>query len=83
MAHNFSIEFFPPKTPEGAEKLRATRQKLSELYPKYFSVTFGAGGTTQQGTLATVLEIQAAGETAAPHLSCVGGSRESLRAILA
>lgn len=82
-SHNFSIEFFPPKTPEGAEKLRATRVKLSELHPKYFSVTFGAGGTTQQGTLDTVREILAAGEEAAPHLSCVGGSRESIRAVLA
>jgi len=80
--HNFSIEFFPPKTPEGAEKLRATRAKLSELHPKYFSVTFGAGGTTQQGTLDTVLDILAAGEQAAPHLSCVGGTRESIRAVL-
>jgi len=80
--HNFSIEFFPPKTAEGAEKLRATRARLSELHPKYFSVTFGAGGTTQQGTLDTVLEILAAGEDAAPHLSCVGGTRESIRAIL-
>src|SRR6059058_3475797 len=79
---NFSIEFFPPKTAEGAEKLRVTRQKLAELRPKYFSVTFGAGGTTQQGTLDTVLEILAAGEVAAPHLSCVGGTRESIREIL-
>src|ERR1700740_1444160 len=80
---NFSIEFFPPKTAEGAEKLRATRAQLSELHPKYFSVTFGAGGTTQQGTLDPVLEILAAGEEAAPHLSCVGGTRESIRQILA
>ena len=80
---NFSIEFYPPKTVDGAEKLRVVRQKLSELHPKYFSVTFGAGGSTQSGTLATVLEILAAGEDAAPHLSCVGGSRESIRAILA
>lgn len=79
---NFSIEFFPPKTDEGAEKLRVVRQKLAELQPKYFSVTFGAGGTTQQGTLQTVLELKAAGHEAAPHLSCVGGTRESLRAIL-
>ncbi|MFN3792196.1 methylenetetrahydrofolate reductase [NAD(P)H] [Massilia sp.] len=79
---NFSIEFFPPKTGEGAEKLRTVRQKLAELQPKYFSVTFGAGGTTQQGTLQTVLEIKSAGHEAAPHLSCVGGTRESLRAIL-
>lgn len=79
---NFSIEFFPPKTDEGAEKLRVVRQKLAELQPKYFSVTFGAGGTTQQGTLQTVLEIKSAGHEAAPHLSCVGGTRESLRTIL-
>jgi methylenetetrahydrofolate reductase (NADPH) len=79
---NISIEFFPPKTPEGAEKLRVVRQKLAELNPKYFSVTFGAGGSTQHGTLSTVLEIQAAGHEAAPHLSCVGGTRESIGAIL-
>ena len=79
---NFSIEFFPPKTPEGAEKLRATRTKLAALNPTYFSVTFGAGGTTQQGTLDTVLEMRAEGLDAAPHLSCVGGSAESIRAIL-
>lgn len=81
--HNFSIEFFPPKTAEGADKLRATRAQLSELKPKYFSVTFGAGGSTQRGTLDTVIDILAAGEDAAPHLSCVGGTRESIRAILA
>jgi methylenetetrahydrofolate reductase (NADPH) len=80
--HNFSIEFFPPKTPEGVAKLRATREQLAALQPKYFSVTFGAGGTTQQGTLDTVLDILAEGHAAAPHLSCVGGSRDSIRAIL-
>ena len=79
---NFSIEFFPPKTPEGVEKLRATRAKLAELKPKYFSVTFGAGGSTQKGTLETVLDIQREGHEAAPHLSCIGSSRDSLRAIL-
>jgi methylenetetrahydrofolate reductase (NADPH) len=80
--HNFSIEFFPPKTPEGTEKLRATRAKLAELQPKYFSVTFGAGGSTQQGTLDTVLEIMREGHVAAPHLSCIGSSRDALRTIL-
>lgn len=80
--HNFSIEFFPPKTPEGAEKLRVIRTRLAELHPKYFSVTFGAGGSTQQGTLDTVLEIRREGHDAAPHLSCLGGSRDSVRAIL-
>jgi methylenetetrahydrofolate reductase (NADPH) len=79
---NFSIEFFPPKTPEGADKLRAARGKLAELRPQYFSVTFGAGGSTQQGTLDTVLEIMHEGQAAAPHLSCVGGTRDSIRAIL-
>lgn len=80
--HNFSIEFFPPKTPEGVEKLRITRAKLAALKPKYFSVTFGAGGSTQKGTLDTVIEIKREGHEAAPHLSCIGSSRESLRAIL-
>ncbi|XYJ10840.1 methylenetetrahydrofolate reductase [NAD(P)H] [Telluria sp. B2] len=79
---NFSIEFFPPKTPEGAEKLRATRRQLAELSPTYFSVTFGAGGSTQQGTLDTVLDIMADGHPAAPHLSCIGATRESIRALL-
>lgn len=79
---NFSIEFFPPKTPEGAEKLRVTRAKLAELHPRYFSVTFGAGGSTQKGTLDTVLDIRSEGHEAAPHMSCLGSSRESLRAIL-
>ncbi len=79
---DFSIEFFPPKTPEGAEKLRIAREKLADLQPKYFSVTFGAGGSTQQGTLATVREIQAAGHEAAPHLSCIGATRESILDVL-
>jgi methylenetetrahydrofolate reductase (NADPH) len=81
--NNISIEFFPPKTAEGAEKLRIVRSKLMTLQPKYFSVTFGAGGSTQQGTRDTVLEIQREGLDAAPHLSCVGSSPDSLRAILA
>jgi methylenetetrahydrofolate reductase (NADPH) len=81
--NNFSIEFYPPKTAEGADKLRVARAKLAALNPKYFSVTFGAGGSTQQGTLDTVLDIIREGHVAAPHLSCVGGSRESIRAILA
>lgn len=80
--HNFSIEFFPPKTPEGTEKLRVARASLATLQPRYFSVTFGAGGSTQQGTLDTVLDIIAEGHEAAPHLSCLGSSRDSLRAIL-
>ncbi|HWZ49621.1 MAG TPA: methylenetetrahydrofolate reductase [NAD(P)H] [Herbaspirillum sp.] len=81
--HNFSIEFFPPKTAEGTEKLRIARAKLGQLQPKYFSVTFGAGGSTQQGTRDTVLDILREGYDAAPHLSCLGSSRDSLRAMLA
>lgn len=79
---SFSFEFFPPKTPEGVEKLRATRMQLFPLQPRFVSVTFGAGGSTQQGTLDTILEIQREGVEGAPHLSCVGSSRESIRAIL-
>jgi methylenetetrahydrofolate reductase (NADPH) len=78
----FSFEFFPPKTPEGMEKLRATRKQLAQLNPKFFSVTFGAGGSTQDRTLETVLEIQGEGYDAAPHLSCVGSTKENIRAIL-
>ncbi|WP_206955119.1 methylenetetrahydrofolate reductase [NAD(P)H] [Trinickia acidisoli] len=77
-----SFEFFPPKTPEGVEKLRATRAQLALLRPKFVSVTFGAGGSTQQGTLDTVLDMAKDGLEAAPHLSCIGSSRDSLRAIL-
>jgi methylenetetrahydrofolate reductase (NADPH) len=78
----FSIEFFPPRTPEGIEKLRETRRQLAELGPKFFSVTFGAGGSTRDRTLETVLEIQAAGLAAAPHLSCIGSTRDNIREIL-
>ncbi len=78
----FSIEFFPPKTPEGMAKLRETRRQLAQLQPKFFSVTFGAGGSTRDRTLDTVLEIQADGSAAAPHLSCIGSTRENIREIL-
>ena len=78
----FSFEFFPPKTPEGAEKLKLVRDQLGALQPRYFSVTFGAGGSTQQGTFDTVMEIQQAGYTAAPHLSCIGSTRENISTIL-
>jgi methylenetetrahydrofolate reductase (NADPH) len=79
---DLSFEFFPPKTQDGVDKLRATRAQLATLKPKYFSVTFGAGGSTQQGTLDTVVDIAKSGTDAAPHLSCVGSSKESLREIL-
>ena len=79
----FSFEFFPPKTPEGAEKLRETRRQLERLKPKFFSVTFGAGGSTRDRTLDTVLEIQGAGFEAAPHLSCIGSTKADIAEILA
>jgi len=79
----YSLEFFPPRTPEGIEKLRATRRQLAQLKPAFCSVTFGAGGSTREGTLATVLEFRAEGMQAAPHISCVGGSRESIGEVLA
>jgi len=78
----FSFEFFPPKTPEGAEKLKLVRDQLGALQPRYFSVTFGAGGSTQQGTFDTVMDIQRAGYTAAPHLSCIGSTRDNIGTIL-
>lgn len=78
-----SVEFFPPKTPEGAAKLRLVRDQLAkEMKPNFFSVTFGAGGSTQEGTMTTVREIHEAGLQAAPHLSCVGSSRENIRDLL-
>lgn len=80
---DFSFEFFPPKTEKGAEKLRAVRTELAELKPRFFSVTYGAGGSTQDHTLNSVLEIQRdSGIEAAPHLSCIGSTREGIRDIL-
>ena len=79
----FSFEFFPPKTPEGVEKLRATRKQLAQLNPAFFSVTYGAGGSTREGTLSTVLEIRKAGSPAAPHVSCIASTRENLREVIA
>jgi methylenetetrahydrofolate reductase (NADPH) len=77
-----SIEFFPPQTPEGVDKLRTTRAKLAELKPEFFSVTYGAGGSTRERTFAIVREIAAEGLSAAPHLSCIGSTKESIRSIL-
>ena len=78
----YSLEFFPPRTPEGVEKLRAARRQLGQLKPAFCSVTFGAGGSTREGTLETVLEIRGEGVAAAPHLSCIGSTRENLVAVL-
>lgn len=78
-ARTFSFEFFPPNTPEGREKLRATTRQLAQLKPEFFSVTYGAGGSTRDRTLDTVLDILAGGWPAAPHISCIASTRESLR----
>lgn len=78
-----SFEFFPPKTPEGQAKLVAVRQTLYALRPQFFSVTYGAGGSTQDGTLQTVQSILADGHDAAPHFSCIGATRSSVREQLA
>ncbi len=83
MKRTYSFEFFPPKTPEGMDKLRETRKQLARLDPKFFSVTFGAGGSTRDRTLDTVLEIQREGFDAAPHLSCISSTRDEIQAILA
>jgi methylenetetrahydrofolate reductase (NADPH) len=78
-----SIEFFPPKTTEGGEKLRVVRQALYALQPQFCSVTFGAGGSTQAGTFGTVNEILAEGVDAASHFSCIGATKDTVRAQLA
>ncbi|VAW80254.1 5,10-methylenetetrahydrofolate reductase [hydrothermal vent metagenome] len=79
----YSFEFFPPKTDAGAANLRVTRDELAKLKPRFFSVTFGAGGSTRERTFDTVSEIQRdSGIEAAPHLSCVGSTKDSIREIL-
>ena len=78
----FSFEFFPPKGEEGALRLEATRDTLAKLNPRYVSVTFGAGGSTREGTMETVRDLLAAGLDTAPHLSCIGSSRESITELL-
>ena len=77
-----SLEFFPPKTPEGVAKLAAARAELYALEPEFCSVTYGAGGSTQDGTLQTVRAILAEGRAGAPHISCIGSTREGVAAML-
>jgi methylenetetrahydrofolate reductase (NADPH) len=80
----FSFEFFPPKTPQGADKLRAVSAELAALKPCFFSVTFGAGGSTRENTFGTVADLKEhTGVDVAPHLSCIGSTRENIREILA
>lgn len=77
-----SFEFFPPNTPPGVEKLRVVRDALVRFEPAFFSVTYGAGGSTREKTVATVLEIATEGRPVAPHLSCIGATRESVSELL-
>ena len=83
MSTSVSFEFFPPNTPVGVEKLKTVVQELGALSPQYFSVTYGAGGATRDKTLSAVMDIAGAGFDAAPHLSCVGSTRENIAEILA
>ncbi|MGZ8189787.1 MAG: methylenetetrahydrofolate reductase [NAD(P)H] [Methylococcaceae bacterium] len=78
----FSFEIYPPKTEEGVASLQIVHRKLAELNPDFFSVTFGAGGSTRDKTFDTVVDIQAKGIAAAPHLSCVASTKANIRAIL-
>lgn len=78
----YSFEFYPPKTEEGAASLQIVQDKLAALNPEFFSVTFGAGGSTRDLTFDAVVDIQAKGVTAAPHLSCVASTKDNIRAIL-
>ena len=78
----FSFEFFPPKTPAGMEKLQATRDELARRKPDFFSVTYGAGGSTQERTIDTVLKLHDQGISTAPHLSCVGSTLENMSSLL-
>jgi methylenetetrahydrofolate reductase (NADPH) len=78
-ARTFSCEYFPPKDEDGKLKLAETTRELAALKPKYFSVTYGAGGSTRQGTYETVKTLHEQGLSAAPHISCVGATRDSLR----
>jgi methylenetetrahydrofolate reductase (NADPH) len=81
-AGSFSVEFSPPRNPEAAERLRATRLALKAVAPAYYSVTFGAGGSTREGTLHTVLDIHSEGLQAVPHISCIASSRAEVRELL-
>ncbi len=80
--HRFSFEFFPPKTEAGMEKLQVVRDELARRKPDFFSVTYGAGGSTQERTIDTVLKLQDQGISTAPHLSCVGSTTENIAALL-
>lgn len=78
----FSFEFFPPKTEDGMNNLRKARDELAQFKPEFYSVTFGAGGSTRDRTMETVLDIQNAGFNAAPHISCISATKDEIRTLL-
>jgi methylenetetrahydrofolate reductase (NADPH) len=80
---SFSFELFPPKTPEGMEKLKATVTELNTVGPSYFSCTYGAGGSTREGTFETIEWLRAQGIETAPHLACIGSDKDEIREIIA
>ena len=80
--HSFSCEFFPPKTDKGKENIEATLLELKKLNPDYISCTYGAGGTTQEGTFDTIQQIMQHGLAAAPHITCIGSTREKIASLL-
>jgi methylenetetrahydrofolate reductase (NADPH) len=82
MKADISFEFFPPKTEEGIIKLREARKQLAMMQPKFFSVTFGAGGSTKDRTMETVLEIQSEGFEAAPHISGISSTKQEIKDLL-
>jgi len=77
-----SFEFFPPRTDKGVENLAVVQGELAKLNPEFFSVTFGAGGSTQDGTYDSIKSILHSGSDAAPHISCVGSSADSIQAMV-
>ena len=79
---SYSFEFFPPNTPEGIKNLADTRKKLSVFKPEFYSVTFGAGGSTRDRTLETVLEIKQEGFNAVPHISCISSTKAEIKTLL-
>ena len=82
MSADISFEFFPPQTAEGIDKLRAARTKLAALGPEFFSVTYGAGGSTRERTLEVVFDIHGEGHVVAPHISCIGATQATTRELL-
>ncbi|EOV5275836.1 methylenetetrahydrofolate reductase, partial [Acinetobacter baumannii] len=77
-----SFEFFPPKTDAGAEKLRIVHQELQQLNPEFFSITYGAGGSTRERTLAAIEDFNGKGTPVAPHLSCIGDDKTRIAELL-